>query len=545
MANRQAKSLTISKDGNTYTIRGLTAEELIHLNNAITEHQDISGKLDVALKGAANGLAELDSTGKVPSTQLPSYVDDVLEYASRSAFPATGEAGKIYVAKDTDKVYRWSGTTYVVISETLALGETSSTAYRGDRGKSAYDHASDADKIAAAQAEGMYKVAVTSEGHIKSVSSITKSDIVNLGIPGGHQDISGKADKVGNAVSGNFASLDSHGNLVDSGHKHSDYLTEHQDISGKLNATLKGAANGLAELDSNGKVPSSQLPAYVDDVLTYNTYADFPAIGEDGKIYVAKDTNRTYRWGGSSYVAIASDLALGETSGSAYRGDRGKIAYDHATDSGRLTSAQTLGLYKLSATAEGHLGSVQAVVKSDLTALGLLDANQGSGNAGKFMKVMADGSVEPGVFDPNAAVFTDVEFTIPVNAWTEESSVYTATVQVSQIVTNSCIWLFWGDSYYQYARNGVYHEKTTGAVIFSTATVPSNAISGMIRVCSAIPIDVASQLVVQGKIDATEKGAAGGVATLDVNGKVPDTQLPDLFSVVNGELNITYYVEAD
>lgn len=91
-------------------------------------------------KGAASGVAELDSTGRVPSSQLPSYVDDVLEFTKRAAFPATGEDGKIYVAEDTNITYRWGGTDYVEISSSLALGETSSTAYRGDRGKTAYDH---------------------------------------------------------------------------------------------------------------------------------------------------------------------------------------------------------------------------------------------------------------------------------------------------------------------------------------------------------------------------------------------------------------------
>lgn len=80
-----------------------------------------------------------------------------------------------------------------------------------------------------------------------------------------HQDISGKADKVSGATNGNFASLDSNGNLLDSGHKHSDYLTEHQDISGKLNVSEKGAANGVAGLDGAGKVPRAQLPISVTD----------------------------------------------------------------------------------------------------------------------------------------------------------------------------------------------------------------------------------------------------------------------------------------
>lgn len=78
--------------------------------------------------------ADLDSTGKVPSSQLPSYVDDVEEYTSKSSFPATGATGKIYVDTTTNLTYRWSGTAYVEISPSLALGETSSTAYAGNKG---------------------------------------------------------------------------------------------------------------------------------------------------------------------------------------------------------------------------------------------------------------------------------------------------------------------------------------------------------------------------------------------------------------------------
>lgn len=98
------------------------------------------GAISTTLKGANNGVAELDGSGKVPAEQLPSYVDDVVEFANKAAFPADGESGKIYVAQDTNITYRWSGTGYVEISASLALGETSSTAYRGDRGKTAYDH---------------------------------------------------------------------------------------------------------------------------------------------------------------------------------------------------------------------------------------------------------------------------------------------------------------------------------------------------------------------------------------------------------------------
>ena len=98
------------------------------------------GAIATTAKGAASGVAELDANGKVPSSQLPSFVDDVLEYSAKSSFPTTGETGKIYVDTSNNKTYRWSGSAYVEISPSLALGETSSTAYRGDRGKAAYDH---------------------------------------------------------------------------------------------------------------------------------------------------------------------------------------------------------------------------------------------------------------------------------------------------------------------------------------------------------------------------------------------------------------------
>lgn len=89
----------------------------------------------ISTKGQPSGLAELDSTGKVPAAQLPSYVDDVLEYSTKAQFPQTGETGKIYVSKDTNLTYRWTGTQYLEISQSLALGETPSTAYSGDKGK--------------------------------------------------------------------------------------------------------------------------------------------------------------------------------------------------------------------------------------------------------------------------------------------------------------------------------------------------------------------------------------------------------------------------
>lgn len=143
----------------------------------------LNSKLNTSLKGAANGLAELDADGKVPSSQLPSYVDDIIEVADYAHLPITGESGKIYVTLDTNLTYRWSGTGYTEISESLALGETESTAYRGDRGRDAYNHATET-KLSTATASGLYKVAGTAQGHIASLTAVTKTDITALGIPG-------------------------------------------------------------------------------------------------------------------------------------------------------------------------------------------------------------------------------------------------------------------------------------------------------------------------------------------------------------------------
>lgn len=135
-------------------------------------------------KGSANGVAELDSSGKLLSSQLPGSVDQVIEAADYSSLPAQGESNKIYVTLDDNKTYRWGGTVYVEISASLTLGETNGTAYRGDRGKEAYDHSQDPNKVSAASAAGLYKVGVTAEGHISSTTAVQKSDITALGIPG-------------------------------------------------------------------------------------------------------------------------------------------------------------------------------------------------------------------------------------------------------------------------------------------------------------------------------------------------------------------------
>lgn len=107
----------------------------------IGDTSEVNNKIQqfIDSKGNPNGLASLNESGVIPTSQLPSYVDDVIEVATFNSLPGTGESGKIYIVQDTNLTYRWSGSAYVEISKSIALGETSSTAYPGDKGKATTD----------------------------------------------------------------------------------------------------------------------------------------------------------------------------------------------------------------------------------------------------------------------------------------------------------------------------------------------------------------------------------------------------------------------
>lgn len=100
-----------------------SADNTSDLNKPVSTAQQaaLDLKIDLTEKGAANGVAPLNGSSKIDATYLPSYVDDVLEYANLAAFPVTGETGKIYVALDTNLIYRWSGSIYVEISEGIPM----------------------------------------------------------------------------------------------------------------------------------------------------------------------------------------------------------------------------------------------------------------------------------------------------------------------------------------------------------------------------------------------------------------------------------------
>lgn len=205
----QNKVIKAALDGKAATIHGHGMAQISGLTEALAGKAPIShthttaqvSGLDTALAGKANtahnhdaanitsGVLNVDRVPSIPATKLtgiinqanlPSYVDDVLEFANKAAFPTSGESGKIYVDQATNLTYRWGGTAYVEISPSLALGTTSSTAFRGDYGNTAYQHAV---AQGSAFASGLYKITTNAQGHVTAATAVSKSDITALGIP--------------------------------------------------------------------------------------------------------------------------------------------------------------------------------------------------------------------------------------------------------------------------------------------------------------------------------------------------------------------------
>ena len=196
-----------------------------------------------------------------------------------------------------------------------------------------------------------------------------------------------------------------------SAHNHNDLYYQKSEVDGKLSgkaaSSHKHGAGDITSVNASaisGVIAAANLPSFVDDVLegyygsdgvfyknhdaSSGKYSD-AYTGETGKIYVDFNTNKTYRWSGSAYVVISETIALGETSSTAYRGDRGKVAYDHAAAKG---SAFASGLYKITTNAQGHVTGATAVQKSDITALGIPAQDTNTWNALKGATTSAAGS---------------------------------------------------------------------------------------------------------------------------------------------------------
>lgn len=329
---------------------------------------------DIQLKesdaGKPNGIATLDSTGKVPLKQLPDNIGG---------------------------------------GNNLELGETSTTAYPGDKGKT----------------------------NANAIRSLTNA-------------------------------LDS----IDSYSK----TTRNQLDTFK---NTKGQSQGIAPLNENGKVAPSYLPSYVDDVLEYNTRTTFPTTGESGKIYIALDTNKTYRWGGTTYVELTSSITLGETSSTAYAGDKGK---KNREDINNLRDSFD--------SLANHVDEVNNKTNTNTTAIEELTTEVGNTNTevntinGKISKLNTTIGDVRSSFNNYASAKTPIIDKVEPHIADKQNP----------------------------------HSVTKAQVGLSNVTNDS-------------------------QVKRSEMGANNGVATLDDNGKIPESQLPAgvTSSLVLGETEGTAY----
>lgn len=169
-------------------------------------------------------------------------------------------------------------------------------------GLSNVDNTSDAAKpISTATASALAgKLDATANAQTAS-KLLTARNIAIAGDVVGNANFDGSGNIIINATVGNDSHSHAFANLTGKPTSIAGY-----GITDAINVSEKGQANGVATLDAGGLVPANQLPSFVDDVIEAANLGSFPATGETGKIYVALDTNITYRWSGTVYVEISS-----------------------------------------------------------------------------------------------------------------------------------------------------------------------------------------------------------------------------------------------
>jgi hypothetical protein len=336
----------------TTIVAGLAGKQ--PLDGDLTAIANLAATSGVLKKTAANTWALSNQyfelvDGLIPAEYLPTYVDDVIEgiLVNSTTFTVGGnavtqESGKIYVSTANEKVYRWSGSLFVEISSQITVGNLTGQAFDGLLGKQAFDNAALAVSWGNHANASYLTASSTAITNISNNVANLQTDLGNL------TNTVSDTNNLVSTINGSYltASSETITNIVNTANQTTTDLGNLTNVvANKVNSSLVGANNGIATLDEAGKVPSSQLPSFVDDVLEYADLAGFPETGETGKIYVAIDTGLTYRWSGSIYVEISQSLALGNTSATAFRGDLGKEAYDwgnHANAGYLTTEADTL-----------------------------------------------------------------------------------------------------------------------------------------------------------------------------------------------------------
>jgi len=282
-----------------------------------------SNAIPLSQKGAPNGVATLDEAGLIPVSQLPSYVSDVIEYPSLGDFPSPGVSDKIYVAIDTHKVYRWSGSEYIEISPSAGTADaatrlatartislsgdvTGSVSFDGTQdvvivatvGDDSHNHSnatqttngfmSSVDKAkldGVAEGANNYVLPNASEsvlGGVKQGANVSITDGV-LSVASASTSVAGIV-QLSSSTSSTSTSLAATSSAV---------KTAFDLANAAIPSSEKGAVNGVATLGLDGKVPSAQLPTDVyatisNDASTNATYYPVFATATSGAMTDAK-----------------------------------------------------------------------------------------------------------------------------------------------------------------------------------------------------------------------------------------------------------------
>lgn len=402
----------------------------------------------ISTKGQPGGLAELDSTGKVPAAQLPSYVDDVLEYSTKAQFPQTGETGKIYVAKDTNLTYRWTGTQYLEISQSLALGETPSTAYPGDKGKANRDALNSMPTKLTS-----YLTPTTSTGELVKINyKYAAKDGLNYGplqddnidIPSATTTNAGAMSAIDkgrlDSLYNEFGSIQNPGDKLDSlpnnlvtgvdatsrnatsvtiNYKQSDLsaasnsyanpITKSQTIpaatqsaAGVMTATDKqnldvNIPNRITNLNNRVTTEVDRLEELIESSsseITNDLNVEIQA-RKDGdnqlqtninNLQSTMNTELAKKVGKVTVAGSGNAVTTASISGDTLTLTKGATYNNYVHPAGSAPSKAS-GFYKFSTDSTSHVASVTAVTKSDITNLGIQDSDTADG---KYVKKAGD-----------------------------------------------------------------------------------------------------------------------------------------------------------
>lgn len=425
----------------------------------------------ISTKGQPGGLAELDSTGKVPAAQLPSYVDDVLEFSTKAQFPQTGETGKIYVAKDTNLTYRWTGTQYLEISQSLALGETPSTAYPGDKGKTNRDALNSMPtKITS------YLTPTTSTGELVKINyKYAAKDGLNYGplqddnidIPSATTTNAGAMSAIDkgrlDSLYNEFGSIQNPGDKLDSlpnnlvtgvdatsrnatsvtiNYKQSDLsaasnsyanpITKSQTIpaatqsaAGVMTATDKqnldvNIPNRITNLDNRVTTEVDRLEELIESSsseITNDLNVEIQA-RKDGDAQLQTNINNlestmntelAKKVGKVTVAGSGNAVTTASISGDTLTLTKGATYNNYVHPAGSAPSKAS-GFYKFSTDSTSHVASVTAVTKADITALGIPTQNTNT------TYTFANGSTGNFTVTPSGGTAQTVSVGKPANA---------------------------------------------------------------------------------------------------------------------------------